>query len=301
MRSFATSGMLLSKWWLRKYLSNLLYYLLAGFLMVFSVLVMLGGYLCSAAEERTNLKSAHSLRTNILDKSHLFALSSVPSNETVNRINAHGSLHITGVNMFRQQQLSLRSNVGGVNATAAHSTMLLTTISNQAIAASLARILELTMSAISIDSERLVAQVDSDPSTTVVEVDFTVIAQASDYIDTTFTGDISAALHSKIVSTLNASISSGTMVTMLRAVSSAIDAPELATVTHVTLTPLTYSVFSTELTSGGYQNDRSYGQFTGFAMDIIVVMLFLVVGLTVLVAVRSYHRHYLSNPQKALI
>ncbi len=158
---------------------------------------------------------------------------------------------------------------------AAHGTMLLSATSDDVIATTLANELALSVDAVSLDSETLVAQTGGVSS---VSVHFSVIAQASDFPGTTFTGDESAAVYAKIAGALNVSVSSGSFKSALVTEATAQGAPQLMSLANVTYAGASFAELSAttddEVSKDPSSSEgRFYGLVIGVPVAVFVVLL----------------------------
>ncbi len=175
-------------------------------------------------------------------------------------------------NVRSRQLLSDAMSVG--RSLAAYGSMLLTATSDAVIAATLANELALSVDAVSLDFETLVAQTGG---VSTVSVHFSVFAQASDFPGTTFTGDESAAVYAKIAGALNVSVTTGAFRTALVTEATEQSASELLALSDVTFTGVSYTALSTSpVDDEGKQNDLSGGEFAGLVIGVIVAFLVLI-------------------------
>ncbi len=163
-------------------------------------------------------------------------------------------------------------------ALAAYGSMLLSAASDAVIAATLANVLILSVDVVSLDSETLISQTGGVSS---VSVHFSVVAQASDFPGTTFTGDMNAAVYAKIAGALNVSVTTGAFKTALVTEATVRYAPQLLSLTNVTFTGATFTALITAPDSKERINDLSGGEFAGLVIGVIVAFL-AVIALVVL-------------------
>ncbi len=177
------------------------------------------------------------------------------------------------LNNVRSRQL-LSDAMSAGRSLAAYGSMLLSAASDAVIAATLANELALSVDAVSLDSETLLAQTGGVSS---VSVHFSVFAQASDFPGTTFTGDESAAVYAKIAGALNVSVTTGAFRNALVTEATAQYAPQLLALKNVTFTGVTYTSLNTAPADDeGKQNDLSGGEFAGLVIGVIVAFLALI-------------------------